>query len=233
MSPLHYSHFFDIHNYAHKCLFKSHHEDQKHVWDVLANIHSYILTQKQVSNNSTISPLAYLVNPELIFLGNGCVIEPGAYIEGPCILGDHCQVRHAAYIRGNFIAGNDCVIGHCTEVKNAIFLDNVHADHFAYIGDSILGNAAHLGAGVKLANLRLDNAPIVIHHAGIKYATGRRKLGAIIGDGAQLGCNSVTNPGSFIGKNTRLLSCTPFGGGVTPPHADIRREGKIVITTRK
>lgn len=229
MSPFHYRNFFNTDAYLHASLF----EKIDHVWEVLDKIAPYLKSQSLHKNEGIISPQAYLVYPELIFIGKGSIVEPGAYIQGPCIIGRDCQIRHGAYIRGNFLAGDDCTIGHCTEVKNAIFLNGVHADHFAYIGDSILGNHVHLGAGVKCANLRLDNSPITMHHAGMHYATGRRKFGAIIGDEAQLGCNAVTNPGTALGKNVHLLACTPFGGGFAPSNSEIRWDGKITVTPRK
>jgi len=131
---------------------------------------------------------------------------------GPCIIGENCEIRHGAYIRGNFIAGNECVIGHATEVKNALFLDHVQAGHFAYVGDSILGNHVNLGAGTKCANLRFDREDVVIHHNDQVIETHRRKFGVIMGDRAQTGCNAVTNPGTLMGQNSSCAPCMSIRG---------------------
>ena len=112
-----------------------------------------------------------LVNPELISIGEGTVIEPGAYIQGPCIIGKNCTVRHGAYIRGDVITGDHCVIGHDTEVRHSVFLDRACAAHFNYVGDSVLGNGVNLGAGVKCANLRLDHRPIHVVVSGERIDT--------------------------------------------------------------
>ncbi len=146
-----------------------------------------------------------MVNPEQISIGEGTIIEPGAYIRGPCIIGKNCQIRHGAYIRGNVIIGDHCVVGHATELKHSILLDHAHAAHFAFVGDSILGNGVNLGAGVRCANLRLDGAPVCVQYGEESFSTGMRKLGAVIGDEAQIGCNVVLNPGTCFGKESRCF----------------------------
>lgn len=227
-SPFHTAVFFDLEKFAHAKLF----DGCNHVWEALSKIAAYIKEQKHSIANGNISSQAYLVDQEFISIGEGSVVEPGAYIQGPCIIGKNCTVRHGAYIRGNFIAGDNCVIGHCTEVKNAIFLNGAQAGHFAYVGDSILGNSVNLGAGVKCANLKLNRSLIVIFHNDQPYATGLKKFGAIIGDGGQLGCNAVTNPGALLGKSTYLHSCTSFGG-VSEADSVIRLDANVVVSTKK
>lgn len=197
-------HFFDLDTFEHKALF----EGVEHVWQVLGRIKDYLQAKKSFHILGTVSPHAYLINPELISMGEGTIVEPGAYIQGPCIIGKNCQIRHGAYIRGDVIAGDRVVIGHTTEVKNAIFLHHAHAAHFAYVGDSILGNNVNLGAGVKCANFRLDQRKINVRFNGQKHITGMRKIGAIIGDGSQIGCNSVTNPGSLLPKGSLYGPCS-------------------------
>ncbi len=135
-------------------------------------------------------------------IGRGVVIESSAYINGPTVIMDGTEVRQGAYVRGDCFFGRSCVVGHTTEVKHSIFLDGAKAGHFAYIGDSILGNGVNLGAGTKLANLRLDGRNIVLNIDGKRFDTGRRKIGAILGDGVQTGCNSVTNPGTLLGQGS-------------------------------
>lgn len=142
---------------------------------------------------------------EKIRLGQGTLIEAGAMIKEPAIIGDRNEIRQGAYIRGYCLTGNSCVIGHVTEVKHSIFLDEAKAGHFAYLGDSILGNRVNLGAGTKLANLRFVNGDIQVRTEQGAKSTGLRKLGAILGDDVQTGCNSVTNPGTLLGKKSMVL----------------------------
>lgn len=141
-----------------------------------------------------------------VYVGEGTVIEPGAYIKGPTIIGNDCQIRHGAYIRGGVITGSHCVIGHTTEVIRSVLLNNVRADHFAYIGDSILGNNCHLGAGVILANvkMRMNPSSVKIRINGTSHDTGMRKLGGILGDNTEVGCNSVVSPGTVLEKGVTV-----------------------------
>ncbi|MCB0326033.1 MAG: hypothetical protein KDD52_00290 [Bdellovibrionales bacterium] len=131
-------------------------------------------------------------------LGEGVTVEPGAYIQGPSIIGPHSQIRQSAYIRGGLIAGEHCVIGHATEVKSSIFCNGAKAAHFAYVGDSILGNEVNLGAGTKVSNLKITDGEVKLRIQGDDIESGLRKMGAIIGDGCQTGCNSVLNPGVLM-----------------------------------
>ncbi len=137
-----------------------------------------------------------------ISIGDGSVVEPGAFIKGPTIIGRNTEIRQGAYIRGNCLVGDRCVVGHTTEMKSAVLLNNAKAGHFAYIGDSVLGNNVNLGAGTKIANLKIIDSDIFLKFKGKIYRTGLRKFGAILGDGVQTGCNSVTSPGTLIGKES-------------------------------
>jgi NDP-sugar pyrophosphorylase family protein len=148
-----------------------------------------------------------------IRVGKGVLIEPGAFIKSPTIIGDRTEVRHGAYIRGNCLIGRNCVVGHVTEVKHSIFLNGAKAGHFAYLGDSILGNLVNLGAGTKLANLRFIKGNIAIITPDGQFETGLRKLGAILGDNVQTGCNSVTNPGTLLGKRSMVIPNTTVPSG--------------------
>jgi bifunctional N-acetylglucosamine-1-phosphate-uridyltransferase/glucosamine-1-phosphate-acetyltransferase GlmU-like protein len=148
-----------------------------------------------------------------IRIGKGVLIEPGAFIKSPTIIGDQTEVRHDAYIRGNCLIGKNCVVGHVTEVKHSIFLDGAKAGHFAYLGDSILGNQVNLGAGTKLANLRFIKGDVGIVTSGGQVKTGLRKLGAILGDHVQTGCNTVTNPGTLLGKKSMVIPNTTVPSG--------------------
>jgi carbonic anhydrase/acetyltransferase-like protein (isoleucine patch superfamily) len=148
-----------------------------------------------------------------IAIGAGTVVEPGAMIKGPVIIGKNTEVRQGAYIRGECIIGNECVVGHTTEMKGSIMLNGAKAGHFAYIGDSILGNNVNLGAGTKLANLKVIPGNIVIIANKKRYNTGRRKLGAILGDETETGCNSVTSPGTLMGPHSIVYPCVCVPGG--------------------
>lgn len=219
------SYFFDFSRFAHANLFR---EDPL-PWLVLQELTVYLKTQSLGSHQGIVSSSAYLINPELISIGKGSIVEPGAYIQGPCIIGNDCVVRHGAYIRGNVITGNQCVIGHDSEVKHAIFLDKAHAAHFAYVGDSILGNEVNLGAGTKCANFKLDHSSINLNVNGEKIPTQMRKLGAIIGDKSQIGCNAVSNPGTLIGKDVLCHPCLNVEGFI-PSRSIIRAPIKPVVT---
>jgi NDP-sugar pyrophosphorylase family protein len=200
--------FFDLVDFKHQALFL----ETEYVFEALKKIEIYLKEKSLGKIEGVVEMGATLINPELISIGQGYVVEDGSYIVGPCLIGEACEIRHGAYLRGGVITGDRCVIGHATEVKNSIFLNGAKASHFAYVGDSILGKECNLGAGTKLANLRLDKKEIFISFEGEKIATGLRKLGAIIGDYAQTGCNSVTNPGTFMGKGKICFPCENISG---------------------
>ncbi|NLB35229.1 MAG: glucose-1-phosphate thymidylyltransferase [Elusimicrobia bacterium] len=163
---------------------------------------SLVLEDTLLENGAMIRAGAYLDGDE-IEIGEGALIEPSAYVKGPTIIGKNSVVRHSAYIRGNVILGKNSVAGHSTEIKNSALLEESKAGHFAYIGDSILG-AVNLGAGTKLANLKLTGEEVRVKVAGKIYKTGLRKFGAIMGDGVQTGCNSVTMPGTILAQNAAV-----------------------------
>jgi UDP-N-acetylglucosamine diphosphorylase / glucose-1-phosphate thymidylyltransferase / UDP-N-acetylgalactosamine diphosphorylase / glucosamine-1-phosphate N-acetyltransferase / galactosamine-1-phosphate N-acetyltransferase len=208
MQELFTNQFFSLEAYLHRELF----EETAFVWDALHRLAAYLVEQELGKIEVKIPSTVHLINPELISIGVGTVVEPGAYIEGPALIGPHNLIRHSAYIRGNVITGEKCVIGHATEIKHSILLNGVQAAHFNYVGDSILGNHVNLGAGVKLANYRLDGKDVSVLLQGQKIMTGLRKLGAIIGDGAQIGCNAVTNPGTLIGPKAFCYPCINIKG---------------------
>ncbi len=164
---------------------------------------------------AVILPGAYLSDGKVV-IGAGSIVESGAMIKGPTVIGKNCEVRQGAYIRGNCLVGDGCVVGHATEIKGSIMLDGAKAGHFAYIGDSILGKEVNLGAGTKLANLRMIKGTIVIRSGNARYDTGRRKLGAILGDGTETGCNSVTSPGTLMGPRSIVYPAVNVPGGHYP-----------------
>jgi len=176
---------------------------------------------KKIDGASVIMAGVVVGGPE-INLGKGVLVESGAMLKTPIIIGDCTEIRQGAYIRGYCLAGKRCVIGHTTEVKKTIFLDDAKAGHFAYLGDSILGNDVNLGAGTKMANLRFTAGEVPIRTVDGLIATGLRKLGAILADGVQTGCNSVTNPGTLLGKKSMLMPNTTSNSGYHPPNSLIR-----------
>ena len=165
-----------------------------------------------------ISSKCHLVNPEVIFVGKGAVVEAFAHIEGPTYIAPGAVVRHGAYVRGNVYLGAGALVGHTTEAKGTLLMPQAKAAHFAYLGDSILGVDCNLGAGTKLANLRLDHGVVKIRVGNDKIETSLTKMGAVLGNRSQTGCNSVTNPGTILLPDAFLLP-NSTGLGV------IRRKG--------
>ena len=139
-------------------------------------------------------------------------MPPYATIIGPAWIGAGTEIRPGAFIRGNVIVGDGCVLGNACEFKNCLLMDEVQVPHFSYVGDSVLGNRAHFGAGVICSNLRLDQQPIVVRTTDAVYETGLRKFGAIVGDGAEVGCNAVLNPGAILGPRALVMPAMAFSG---------------------
>ena len=214
--------FFNLDDYEHKPLF---HDDRvTYVWDVLKLLGDYLEQIIVPEIHGQVMEGAYLLD-DLIYIGPGSVVEPGALIKGPTYIGANTQVRQGAYVRGKVLVGNDCVVGHATEIKNSIMLTGVHAAHFAYVGDSILGNHVNLGAGSRLANLKLDRTNVTVTVADRTYDTGLRKLGAIAGDRVETGCNAVSNPGTLMGPGCMAYALTLLRG-FYPANSLIKRDSE-------
>lgn len=228
MHQLHPNTLFDLSAFAHATLFEGH----NYVWEALGAIRSYLERYPLGEIIPSVPDSVHLINREQISIGEGSIVEPGAYIKGPCVIGRNCTIRHGAYLRGDVIIGDECVVGHDTEVKHSILLNGAKAAHFAYLGDSILGNDCNLGAGTKCANLRLDDDVVVIRWGGESVNTGRRKLGAILGDATQTGCNAVTNPGTITGKGVVCYPCLQFGG-VIPEGCVVKQSGGAVVVKKR
>ncbi len=202
--------FFDLKNFEHEKLF----EDFEYIWTPLLNLKKYLNSFNFSKQNIKLPPTSIIENPEQVFIGENTSIEPGVYIKGPCIIGRNCSIRHGSYIRGNVIIGDNCIIGHATEIKHSILLNNSNAAHFAYVGDSIFGNNVNLGAGVKCANFKLNKQNIKVFFENKILKTEMNKLGAIIGDNVQIGCNSVLNPGTIIEKDAICYPCVNVKGHI-------------------
>ncbi|MBA3013488.1 MAG: hypothetical protein KKD63_10770 [Proteobacteria bacterium] len=176
----------------------------------------------QILAGASVLMAGAILSGEKISLGRGVFVEAGALIKSPAVIDDYTEIRQGAYLRGYCLIGKRCVVGHVTEVKHSIFLNDAKAGHFAYLGDSILGNHVNLGAGTKLANLRFTGGEVPVKTPNGTMATGLRKFGAIMADNVQTGCNSVTNPGALLGKRSMLLPNTTSPSGYHPPNSIIK-----------
>jgi NDP-sugar pyrophosphorylase family protein len=203
MSDMEIETLFDLKDFAHKELFEG------SVWSALLNLKEYV-DRHEARLEIEVPEGVWLQDRHLISIGKGTIIEPGVLIQGPCIIGERCRISHGAYLRPYVVLGDDCHVGHAAELKHSILLNGAAATHFVYVGDSIIGNRVNLGAGVKCANLRLDRGEVKI--GGIP--TGLKKLGGIVGDGAQVGCNSVLNPGTVIARGAACKPAQSYQGMV-------------------
>lgn len=197
---------FDLTQTEHAAVF----DGCEHAWEALRKIASYLAARLRPALHNRCDGVAY-IGPE-VFIGEGTVIEDGAMIKGPAIIGRNCQIRHNAYIREHALVGDGCVIGNSCELKNALLFNDCQVPHFNYVGDSILGHRAHLGAGVILSNFRSLPGNVIVRADGRVFDTGLRKFGALLGDGSEIGCNAVLNPGSVIGRGAVVYPCTNWRG---------------------
>ena len=166
-----------------------------------------------------------------VLIGEGTVIEDGVIIKGPAIIGRDCEIRHGAYIRENVIIGDGCMVGNSCEVKQSVLFNDCQVPHFNYVGDSILGHKAHLGAGVILSNVKSLPGNVTVESEGQKLDTGLRKFGALLGDHAEIGCNAVLNPGSVIGRRSVIYPLTNWRG-VLPADMIAKNRAAIEVIPR-
>ncbi len=171
---------------------------------------------------ASLDPALYDHPQEDVWIARSASIAPTASIAGPCVIGEKTEVRPGAFLRGSILVGDGCVVGNSTELKNCILFDGVQVPHYNYVGDAILGHLAHMGAGAITSNVKGDKQPVVVHGEA-DYATGRKKFGAMLGDRAEIGCNSVLNPGTIVGRDSQVypLSCVR---GVIPARAICKGE---------
>ncbi len=199
--------YLDLDHTEHRVIF----ENVEFVWQALAKISTYFQFRLKPAIHGRLVGRPFVSNS--VFIGKGTVIEHGAMIKGPAWIGEGCEIRNGCYIRENVIMGDGVVAGNSSEFKNCLIFDEAQIPHFNYVGDSILGHKAHLGAGVVLSNVKLDKSEICVTGPdGKMLATGLRKFGAIVGDLAEVGCNSVISPGSLLGKNSIVYPGTPWRG---------------------
>jgi NDP-sugar pyrophosphorylase family protein len=167
-----------------------------------------------------------------VFIGEGTVVEDGVMIKGPAIIGRNCQIRHNAYLREHVIVGDNCVVGNSTELKNALLFNDAVAPHFNYVGDSILGHKAHLGAGVVLSNVKSLPGNVTVELEGQPFDTGLRKFGALLGDSVEVGCNAVLNPGSIVGRNAVIYPGVNWRG-ILPANMIAKNKAPIEVIVRR
>ncbi len=217
--------YLDLARTEHRKLF----EGTTRVWEALGQIGRYLQFRLkpavlgQLIGRPHIGPAVYI--------GEGTIVEPGAVIKGPAWIGAGCEVRSGCYIRENVVVGTGVILGNSCEFKNCILFDDAQVPHFNYVGDSILGHKAHLGAGVILSNVRLDHANVRVRTDAGPVETGLRKFGAVIGDRAEIGCNAVLSPGSIIGRDAVVHPCTHWTG-VLPANHIVRLRQEIVVSAR-
>jgi UDP-N-acetylglucosamine diphosphorylase / glucose-1-phosphate thymidylyltransferase / UDP-N-acetylgalactosamine diphosphorylase / glucosamine-1-phosphate N-acetyltransferase / galactosamine-1-phosphate N-acetyltransferase len=220
------SDLFDLSQCEHALLF----DGCEFAWEALKKIKSYLGISVRPAHHHKSEGASY-IGPN-VYIGEGTVVEYGAMIKGPAIIGRNCQIRHNAYIREDVIIGDNCVIGNACEFKTALLFNNANVPHFSYVGDSILGYKAHLGAGVKISNVKLVPGNVTVEKDGIPFDTGLRKFGALIGDHAEVGCNSVLNPGSILGRGSVIYPNT-FWRGILPANMIVKNRAKQDVTVRR
>ncbi|MFN7943224.1 MAG: hypothetical protein U0X73_16660 [Thermoanaerobaculia bacterium] len=206
--------------------------DPERPWDLLDRPLDEIFAALPVERiDGRLAPGVQLLG-ERIVIGKGSRIGHGAILEGPLVVGEDCDIRAGAYLRGGCWLGDGCVVGANVEVKRGVLLDGARAPHLNYVGDSILGREVNLGAGTILSNFRHDGGEIHVPWDGGRLATGRRKLGALLGDGVATGCNSVLNPGTIVGAGTHIYTGVQLRSGVYPARSIVKLRQRLEIASR-
>ena len=220
------SELFDLSQTGHAALF----DGCRYAWEPLARLAAYFVPGARPKLCNRCEGTAYI--GEHVSIGEGTMLEDGVMILGPAVIGRNCQIRHNAYIRQHVIIGDDCVVGNATEVKNSILFNKAQAPHFNYVGDSILGFKAHLGAGVKISNFKLFPGNITVPIDGRPFDTGLRKFGALLGDFCEVGCNAVLSPGSILGRESVVYPNVTWRG-VLPEGMIVKNKSAQEITPRR
>jgi UDP-N-acetylglucosamine diphosphorylase / glucose-1-phosphate thymidylyltransferase / UDP-N-acetylgalactosamine diphosphorylase / glucosamine-1-phosphate N-acetyltransferase / galactosamine-1-phosphate N-acetyltransferase len=216
---------FDLSQTEHAALF----EGCENAWEVLKKIKAFVEARVKPNLLNRCEGRAFI--GEKVFIGKGTVLEDGVMIKGPAIIGENCQIRHNAYIREDVIVGNNCVVGNSCELKNSMLFNNAVVPHFSYVGDSVLGFKAHLGAGVKISNVKLVPGNVTVEFEGKIYDTGLRKFGALLGDRTDVGCNAVLNPGSIICRDSVVYPVVNWRG-VLPPGSIAKNKALVEVVKR-
>ena len=191
-------------------------------WEALKGISEFIITL-----GKTLSPDEYDNPSENVWVHKTAKVFPTAYLGSPCIIGANTEVRHGAFIRGSALVGENCVVGNSVELKNVILFDNVQTPHYNYVGDSILGYKSHMGAGSITSNVKSDKTNVIVKSDDEKIETGIKKIGAMLGDFVEVGCNSVLNPGTVIGRNSNIYPTSCVRGVI--PSDSIYKTGGVIV----
>ncbi len=197
----------------------------RHPWDALPHIGEHILQLIK-----TLPHELFEQRDENIWIAKSAKIHPNAIIAGPCIIDEAAEIRPGAFIRGNALIGKHAVVGNSTELKNVILFDGVQVPHYNYVGDSVLGYRAHMGAGAITSNVKSDKSLIVIRNGGERAETGLKKCGAMLGDYVEVGCNSVLNPGTVIGKGSQVYPLSSVRGVIPAEH--IYKNAREIVQKR-
>ena len=196
-------------------------EQATYPWEVLPKIEDFIIDLGKKLDKEKYSEIS-----ENVWVAKNAKIAKTAYIAGPTIIGEEAEIRHCAFIRGKAIVGNGAVVGNSTELKNVILFNKVQVPHYNYVGDSILGYKAHMGAGSITSNVKSDKKLVIVKNGSNQIETGLKKFGAMIGDYVEVGCGSVLNPGTVIGKNTNIYPLSSVRG-VVPENSIYKKQGEI------
>lgn len=198
-------------------------EGKTYPWEVLSDIKDFI-----IELGNTLPEDEYEKRGENVWIAKDATVFPSAYIGSPCIIDHGAEIRHCAFIRGSAIVGKNCVVGNSVELKNVVLFDNVQTPHYNYVGDSILGYKSHMGAGSITSNVKSDKTLVVVKNGDEQIETGRKKFGAILGDHVEVGCNSVLNPGTVLGRKASVYP-TSCVRGVIPENGIFKDKDNIVI----
>ena len=198
-------------------------EKTEYPWEALSQIKEFIIQTGESLSKDEFDEVS-----EHVWIAKDAKIYPNNYIAGPCIIGHETEVRPGAFIRGSALVGDHCVVGNSTELKNVILFDNVQVPHYNYVGDSILGYRSHMGAGSITSNVKSDKKLIVVKCGDEKIETGLKKIGAMLGDRVEVGCNSVLNPGTIVGRDSNIYP-TSCVRGTVPEGCIWKNSGKVVV----
>ncbi len=204
-------------------LAKSYLEQFTYPWEALKGLKDYIVELGKTLGED------YEEREENVWVHKTAKVFPSAYLGSPCIIGPNTEVRHCAFIRGSALVGADCVVGNSVELKNVILFDHVQVPHYNYVGDSILGYYSHMGAGSITSNVKSDKTLVVVHGSNENVETGLKKFGAMLGDHVEVGCNSVLNPGTVIGRNSNIYPTSCVRGLVEEGSIWKTHTGEIVV----
>lgn len=219
MNSLHIKSLFSLKNTISSSLF----DGKTYPFEVLPKIGEFIIELGNKLDNEKFNKIG-----ENIWIARSAKVAETASISGPCIIDENAEIRHCAFIRGNAIVGKNCVVGNSTELKNVILFDFVQVPHYNYVGDSVLGYRSHLGAGAITSNVKSDKTLVTVKYGNERIETGLKKFGAILGDFVEVGCGTVLNPGTVIGKNTNIYPLSMVRGFI-PENSIYKKMGEVVV----